>query len=134
MAEGTEGFVQKVSLLKEARLQLLQLHKMLVDLERSGYEEVHGKISSGGFLNLLISDDDFAWLRKFSALIVRIDEMFDLDDGYHEGFVDKHLEAVRTLVFLESDDDEFNARFRDAIQMFEAVEEKRNVIKRLLAG
>lgn len=132
MDNSTESFIRKVNLLKEARLQLLQLHKMLVDLERSRYEHIHGGITSGKFLNLLISDEDFAWLRKFSALIVEIDEMFNLDDGYHEGFVDGHLEAIRQIVSLETGDEDFNHRFSATLEQNPKVAGKKSDLEGLL--
>ena len=59
--------------LKNARNILLKLHKSMLDLERDMYEGIHGKLNAGEFLNLLLEDEDFSWLRKFSMLIVEID-------------------------------------------------------------
>ena len=63
--------------LKNARNILLKLHKSMLDLERDMHEGIHGKLNATEFLNLLMEDEDFAWLRKFSMLIVEIDEMFE---------------------------------------------------------
>jgi hypothetical protein len=126
MLNKAETFTKKVDKLKEARLQFLQLHKLLVDIERDRYQNKNGIVSSGTFLNLLIGDEQFSWLRKFSALIVDIDEMFDLDDGYHEGFVDKHLEAIKEIVSLGSLDEEFNAKFQELLNTNPKVSEKNN--------
>ncbi len=63
-------------ILKNARNLLLKLHKSMLDLEREIYEGIHGKLNATEFLNLLLEDEDFAWLRQFSMLIVEIDEMF----------------------------------------------------------
>ena len=61
--------------LKEVRETLLVLHKALLDSERTSYEIVHGKIPSpGAFLQLLINDARFAWLRPITTLLVQIDE------------------------------------------------------------
>ena len=61
--------------LKELRETLLTLHKALLDSERTSYELVHGKIASpGAFLQLLINDQWFAWLRPVTTLLVQIDE------------------------------------------------------------
>ena len=61
--------------LKEVRETLLALHKALLDSERTAYEIVHGKIASpGAFLQLLINDNRFAWLRPVTTLLVQIDE------------------------------------------------------------
>jgi hypothetical protein len=61
--------------LTELRQDLLTLHKALLDSERTSYEIVHGAIPSpGAFLQLLINDNWFAWLRPITTLIVQIDE------------------------------------------------------------
>jgi len=51
------------------------LHKALLDSERTSYEIVHGPIASpAAFLQLLINDNWFAWLRPITTLVVQIDE------------------------------------------------------------
>ena len=50
--------------LKNARNLLLKLHKSMIDLEREMHEGIHGKLNSSEFLNLLLEDEDFAWLRQ----------------------------------------------------------------------
>jgi hypothetical protein len=61
--------------LAEIRETLLSLHKALLDSERTAYEIVHGAIGSpSAFLQLLINDARFAWLRPVTTLIVQIDE------------------------------------------------------------
>jgi hypothetical protein len=61
--------------LVEVRQALLVLHKALLDSERTSYEIVHGPIASpAAFLQLLINDSWFAWLRPITALVVEIDE------------------------------------------------------------
>ncbi len=61
--------------LSEIREILLALHKALLDSERTSYEMKHGSIGSpGAFLQLLINDNRFAWLRPITTLLVQIDE------------------------------------------------------------
>ena len=61
--------------LAEVREALLTLHKALIDSERTAYEVVHGPVASAGaFLQLLINDNRFAWLRPITTLLVQIDE------------------------------------------------------------
>jgi hypothetical protein len=61
--------------LVEVRETLLVLHKALLDSERTSYEIVHGSIASpAAFLQLLINDNWFAWLRPITTLVVQIDE------------------------------------------------------------
>ncbi len=68
----SEGARQRLA---EVRETLLSLHKALLDSERTSYEMVHGPIGSpGAFLQLLINDNRFAWLRPITTLVVQIDE------------------------------------------------------------
>jgi len=125
-------FETKISLLKEIRLQLLQLHKMLIDIERNEFENVNGQISSGQFLNLLLSESNFQWLRKFSTLIVEIDETLDLDDGYTENMIENFFAQIRGLINFDSGDEDFEIRYKNSIQNNTAVAFKHSEIKKLL--
>jgi hypothetical protein len=61
--------------LAELRQILLTLHKALLDSERTAYEIGHGAVASpAAFLQLLINDPSFQWLRPITTLIVQIDE------------------------------------------------------------
>ncbi len=102
--------------LRNARNELLKLHKNLVDHERAIWEGIYGPATPGQFLNVLIEDPDFSWLRKFSTLIVEIDEMFAQKDGYPAGTVDLHLKKMRELIAMEDEDEEFKAKYQAALQ------------------
>lgn len=102
--------------LKNARNTLLKLHKSMIDFERKLYEGFHGKLSAGQFLNVLLENEDFGWLRKFSMLIVEIDEMFDLKDGIAPDMIDANLVKVVELVEMTEDDEYFKAKYQFAIQ------------------
>jgi hypothetical protein len=102
--------------LKQSRNILLKLHKTMLDLERELHEGIHGKVNAGEFLNLLLEDDDFGWLRKFSMLIVEIDEMFDLKEGVTAEMIDANLQKVRELVEMTEPDDYFRAKYQFALQ------------------
>ena len=68
--------------LRRVRRALLLLHKTLLDFEREGVERVRGRIeSSGEFLQLVLHDEWFAWLRPLSALVVQIDELLDAEEA-----------------------------------------------------
>jgi len=103
-------------LLKNSRDLLLKLHKSLLDHERRIYEGIHGPQTSGQFLNVLLEDPDFAWLRKFSTLIVEIDEMFAQKDGYAEEAVATHVAALRSLVAMDDEDEDFKAKYQAGLQ------------------
>lgn len=69
------GLAQARQKLGQVRELLLELHKALLDSERTQYEIVHGPIASpAAFLQLLINDEKFAWLRPTTTLIVQVDE------------------------------------------------------------
>jgi hypothetical protein len=54
---------------------LLRLHKSLLELERAAYErDVAPITSTGQYLNLVLGDPAFQWLRELSAFIVMVDE------------------------------------------------------------
>jgi len=102
--------------LRYARNILLSLHKSLIDFERAGYERIHGPLNAGQFLNTLLEDENFAWLRKFSMLIVEIDEMFDLKDGITDEMVTANLTKIRELVAMAEPDEFFRAKYRYGLQ------------------
>jgi hypothetical protein len=67
--------------LKHLRHGLLRLHKMLLDLERFGYERAHQRIANSyEFLQLVLKDPWFDWLHRLSEVIVQIDEALDIRD------------------------------------------------------
>jgi len=102
--------------LRYARNILLALHKSLIDFERTGYERLHGPMNAGQFLNTLLEDENFAWLRKFSMLIVEIDEMFDLKDGITGEMVSANLTKIRELMNMSEPDEFFRAKYQFALQ------------------
>jgi hypothetical protein len=64
--------------LKQLRQGLLRLHKLLLDLERRGFERARGRIgNSYEFLQLVLKDPWFDWLHRLSELIAQIDEALD---------------------------------------------------------
>jgi hypothetical protein len=66
------------SQLKQLRQGLLKLHKLLLDLERLGYERARGPIANSyEFLQLVLKDPWFDWLHQLSEMIVQIDEALD---------------------------------------------------------
>ena len=102
--------------LKYARSMLLELHKSMIDHERAQYEELNGKLNAGQFLNLLLEDQNFSWLRKFSTLIVEIDELLDLKDGIPSDMIDANLGKIRDLVSMSESDENFRSKYVKAIQ------------------
>ncbi|MBK6721992.1 MAG: hypothetical protein IPO41_17770 [Acidobacteria bacterium] len=108
--------MENAELLKNARNLLLKLHKSMVDIEREMYEGVHGPQTATEFLNLLLEDPDLSYLRKFSMLIVEIDEMFAAKDGLPADMIDANLVTVRELVAMTESDEYFKAKYQFALQ------------------
>ena len=108
--------MDNAQLLKEGRNGLLGLHKTLVDYERWRHEMTHGSVTPGQFLNMLLEDPELAWLRKFSTLIVEIDEMLAQRDGFSEEAVALHLKKLRDLVAMDEQDEDFVRRYQEVLQ------------------
>lgn len=102
--------------LKNARDLLLKLHKSLVDFEKESYVAFNGPVTPAQFLSELLQNPDLEWLRKFSTLIVDIDEMFAQRDGYDQDAVIIHLQTMRALVNMEAVDDQLRIRYQLALQ------------------
>jgi len=66
------------ALLVELRRLLLELHKTLIDWQRTDYERVRGRLQTTQLLTVMFNDPEFAWLRSMSGLIVRIDEALEV--------------------------------------------------------
>jgi len=133
METKNEKFDEKIQLLKEARLQLLRLHKSLIDIERRDFENENGQLTAGQFLQVLLNDAKFSWLRKFSLLIVEIDEMFDLNDGFSKEMIEKQFLQLRSLLNFYGSDGEFNIKYQNSIQNNSEIESKHNELKNLVA-
>ena len=108
--------MDNAAILRNARNLLLKLHKGMIDHERAIYEGINGPMNSGQFLNLLLDDADFAWLRRFSSLIVEIDETFESKEGLDESLVEELLKRVRGLVTLDDAEDYYRNKYEAALQ------------------
>ena len=78
MADESQMTDTTAETLKQLRQGLLKVHKILLELERTGYERARGRISNSyEFLQLVLKDPWFDWLHRLSELIVQIDETLD---------------------------------------------------------
>lgn len=67
--------LEDIQRLKQARLQVLRLHKALIDAERDAYERQHGRVASNlAFFNLVMNHEWFVWLQPMTQWIVAVDE------------------------------------------------------------
>lgn len=96
---------------------LLRLHKALLDDERVSYERVHGRIPSNGeFLQLVLGDAWFAWLRPLSQLIVKLDEVGEEDKSPDGPDTATFIASVRTLLTPSEEGTGFSKHYYDALQ------------------
>jgi hypothetical protein len=103
--------------LGEVRRALLRLHKVLLDEERASYERGRGSVGgSGDFLQLVINDPWFAWLRPVSELIVRIDELLEPAQEATEEEALAALGQAAALVRPADGGGEFGRRYREVLQ------------------
>jgi len=111
----TSSSTSESALLHDIRVSLLQLHQALMDMERKSFETAHGRVNSGELLQLVLNHEQFAWLRTVSALVVQIDEMLDADEQASAADMLNLIAAARQL-FAESGNQEFQQKYRTALQ------------------
>jgi hypothetical protein len=68
--------------LKTARQGMLRVHRLLLEVERVELERTRGRLTANEYLQAVLNEPEFAWLRPASQLIVQIDEA--LDDAERE--------------------------------------------------
>ena len=104
--------------LKTLSSGLLRLHKYLMDSERAAYERDVARIQSAGqYLDLVLNDPWFAWLRELSGLIVAIDETLDRKEPAADD-ADAALLIARSreLISPSENGSGFGRRYYEAMQ------------------
>jgi hypothetical protein len=108
--------------LTELRNELLKLHKALLDSERAAYErDVERITSTGQYLNLVLNDPWFDWLRELSQFIVLVDETLDFEDPATPADADRLVAKARLLVAPSENGAVFARRYFEAMQRDPAV-------------
>ncbi|BFU94722.1 MAG: conserved protein of unknown function [Nitrospira sp.] len=101
----------------ELSRSLLRLHKALLDDERRAYERVHGRIASNGaFLQLVLGDPWFAWLRPLSQLMVTLDELDESAEPTAPAEITALLASARTLLTPSEEGEGFARQYYEALQ------------------
>ena len=103
-------------LLTDIRIQLLHLHKLLLETERIRYEQMRGRVSKGELLQLVINHDQFAWLHHLSELIVQIDELIHADEPITSEAIAALIADVQSLLTPDEAGNDFAVRCDAAIQ------------------
>jgi hypothetical protein len=103
--------------LRAIRAALLHLHKTLLERERDAYERAHGKIgNSYEYLNLVMHEPSFAWLRNLSELIVQIDEALDAREKPSEASANALIQQSRLLLTPNESGPEFQRKYFSSVQ------------------
>jgi hypothetical protein len=89
---------------------------MLLDTERITYEQVWGRVSNGELLNLVIANEQFAWLHHISTLVVQIDETLSSDQPILPEDVQNLIASARNLILPLDVDGEFARKYYAALQ------------------
>jgi hypothetical protein len=118
--------------MRELRTGLLRLHKSLLDAERAAYERVHGQVTGGELLQLVINHNQFAWLRPFSELIVSIDEMLDADEPAGPSDAEALLVQARLLLRPAEGGSDFERKYFAALQSEPDIVLAHREVKRVL--
>ena len=119
--------------LRELRLALLHLHKVLLDDARATYEMDRGQVgSNASLLQLVISDPWFAWLHSVSELVVRIDETVENGSAASDQDATALLEQVERLLTASETGEGFERRYFDALQRQPAVVLAHGAVRKVL--
>ena len=104
--------------MKEVRDGLLRLHKSLLDSERAAYERDVARITSTGqYLDLVLNDPWFQWLRQLSEFIVLIDEtMARKEPPATPEEASELIARTRTLLIPSEDGAGFARRYFEVLQ------------------
>ena len=103
--------------LKGLSKSLLQLHKILLEGAKSDYEAENGAISGANqYLQLVLDDPHFSWLRKFSSLVALIDEATSPRRPATENDAQALLGEAKKLLNFEDADEDYNDKFQTALQ------------------
>ena len=89
----------------------------MLDDERLSYERVHGRIASNGaFLQMVLSDAWFAWLRPLSNYMARLDELVEGDQTASGAEIATLFASIRNLLTPSETGEGFGRQYYDALQ------------------
>ena len=103
--------------LKDLSKAMLRLHKVLLDAAKADYEAAHGAIANANvYLQLVLEDAHFSWLRKISSLIALLDEAASVRRPAAESDAQTLIGETKNLLNFEDADEDFNDKFQTALQ------------------
>jgi hypothetical protein len=78
---------------------------------------VHGRIpSNGAFLQLVLNDAWFAWLRPLSQLMAKLDELGEEDEPSTREEIPALLASMQALLTPRDEGEVFGRQYYDALQ------------------
>jgi hypothetical protein len=96
---------------------LLRLHSVLLASERELYERDVERIhSQGRFLELVLNDPAFAWLRELSQLVVFIDEVLEAEEPLTRIEADRLVGRAKQMLTPAQTGTLFEMRYLAALQ------------------
>ncbi len=119
--------------LNDLSRRLLRLHGLLLNRERRAYERRHGAVHSRALLELLLHDEDFAWLRSLSGLVAHIDELVSAEDAPPAEIVER-IFAEATRLLKSGEQSAFHDKYRDALQESPEIVMAHAEVSKLLTG
>lgn len=104
--------------LEVARTLLLKVHRALLEAERIRFEKARGRIPNNTeFLQLVINDPWFDWLRPMAQMVLLIDErMSDKKSPLGRDEAQSLFDRARALLKPAPDGDAFQRLYADALQ------------------
>jgi len=96
---------------------LLRLHKSLLDSERAAYERDVARITTTGqYLQLVLDDPWFAWLREISQFIVIVDETLAQKEPATPDDATRLIAKARELLLPSETGSDFARHYDSAMQ------------------
>jgi hypothetical protein len=96
---------------------LLRWHKSLLDSERAAYERDVARIATTGqYLQLVLDDPWFAWLREISQFIVIVDETLAQKEPATPEDATRLIAKARELLLPSESGSEFARHYDQAMQ------------------
>ncbi len=97
----------------ELRRSLLELHRLLLDVQRRQVERINGRMSPGELLQAATQDLRFSWINELFEPIAALDAAYSDDD---EAAADQALERVRALLVEPDPEGSFGRRYLQVLQ------------------
>lgn len=101
--------------LERIRHEALHLHKLIVDDARAATERVEGRLTAHQFLDRLLHDAAFAWLKPLSELIVAMDEWLDTTEA-EPALAVELVDTLRVVLTPDPAGDLFQQRYGALLQ------------------